>query len=91
MQTKRVSGQDEFCVDPGANCDVRLSRDGDAPWMDTQDLQFFADGGDIRMRPLRVGTMFDGGASGARLSDHDVLLVTCELGWPKSAKDGSAC
>lgn len=81
----------ELCVDPGANCDVRLWWDGDAPWMDTQDLQFFADGGDVQIRPLRVEATFDGGPTGARLSDHDGLLVTYELSWSKGGRERSAC
>ena len=59
-----------------------MSWDGDAPWMDTQDLQFFADGEQLTVRPVRVESLFDGGASGPRLSDHDGFLVTYELRWP---------
>lgn len=71
----------EVCVDPASGCEVRLSWDGDAPWMDTQDLQFFADGERMSLRPVRVEAMFDGGKSGPRLSDHDGFLVTYELRW----------
>ncbi|WP_293697593.1 MULTISPECIES: endonuclease/exonuclease/phosphatase family protein [unclassified Sphingopyxis] len=72
----------EHCVDPGSGCDVRMSWDGDAPWMDTQDLQFFANGEQLAVRPIRVEAVFDGGASGPRLSDHDGFMVTYELRWP---------
>ena len=72
----------EMCVDPGSGCEVKMSWDGDAPWMDTQDLQFFADGEQLTMRPVRVEALFDGGASGPQLSDHDGFLVTYELRWP---------
>lgn len=72
----------EVCVDPASGCEVRMSWDGDAPWMDTQDLQFFADGEQLTVRPVRVESLFDGGASGPRLSDHDGFLVTYELRWP---------
>lgn len=71
----------EICVDPIEGCEVKLSWDGDEPWMDTQDLQFFANGGRVTIRPARVEAMFDGGASGPRLSDHDGFLVTYELRW----------
>jgi endonuclease/exonuclease/phosphatase family metal-dependent hydrolase len=37
------------CADPRGRCDVRMSWDGDAPWMDTQDLQFFASGDGVAM------------------------------------------
>ena len=50
----------EVCVDPASGCEVRMSWDGDAPWMDTQDLQFFADGERVTMRPIRVEALFEG-------------------------------
>lgn len=80
----------EVCVDPASGCEVKLSWDGDAPWMDTQDLQFFAGGEQLSVRPVRVEALFDGDASGPRLSDHDGFLVTYELRWPvgMAAKPG---
>ncbi|WP_088184460.1 endonuclease/exonuclease/phosphatase family protein [Sphingobium sp. Z007] len=71
------------CTAPAADCDVRLSWDGDAPWMDTQDLQFFWPGNRVSIHPIRVESMFDGGDSGPKLSDHDGLLVTYRLSWPR--------
>lgn len=70
-----------------ASCDVRLSWDGDAPWMDTQDLQFFGSGRLVRIRPVRIEALFDGGPSGPKLSDHDGFLVTYELTWPAKIAD----
>jgi len=64
----------EYCAPPG-RCDVRLSWDGDAPWMDTQDLQFFASGDEVRVTPQRVEAMFDGSPECPKLSDHDGLRV----------------
>lgn len=81
----------EVCVNPASGCEVRMSWDGDAPWMDTQDLQFFADGEQLTVRPVRVEAMFDGGASGPRLSDHDGFLVTYELRWPAGVAARPAC
>ena len=72
----------ETCAKARTDCDVRMSWDGDAPWMDTQDLQFYASGTEVAIRPIKVEAMFDGGAKGARLSDHDGFLVTYELSWP---------
>jgi len=69
-----------WCVDPDNGCDVRLSWDGDEPWMDTQDLQLFRSSPLVRIRPIRAEAMFDGGAQ-PRLSDHDAFLVTYELRW----------
>lgn len=71
------------CANPASDCDVRLSWDGDEPWMDTQDLQFFWPGDRVSIRPIRVEAMFDGGLSGPRLSDHDGFLVTYRLSWPR--------
>ena len=70
------------CAERPETCDVGLSWDGDAPWMDTQDLQLFWPGDAVSVRPVRVETMFDGGPSGPRLSDHDGFRVVYELSWP---------
>ena len=64
---------------------------GDAPWMDTQDLQFFADGERLAVRPVRAEALFDGGASGPQLSDHDGFLVTYELRWPTGMAAKRGC
>ena len=81
----------EVCVDPASGCAIKMSWDGDAPWMDTQDLQFFADGERLRVRPVRVEAMFDGGPSGPQLSDHDGFLVTYELRWPTGIEAKAVC
>lgn len=73
------------CTVPAAACDVRLSWDGDEPWMDTQDHQGFSDGERVRVRPGRVAAMFDAPRDGRLLSDHDGFLVTYELSWPAPA------
>ena len=81
----------EVCVDPASGCEVRMSWDGDAPWMDTQDLQFFANGDQLTVRPIRAEAIFDGGPSGPRLSDHDGFLVTYELRWPAGMAERNGC
>ncbi|TCM21560.1 hypothetical protein EDF56_101225 [Novosphingobium sp. PhB165] len=70
-----------ICAAPVSGCDVKISWDGDAPWMDTQDLQFLWTGEDVRIRPIRVEAMFDGSPGSPQLSDHDGFLVTYELRW----------
>ncbi|MFC0205803.1 endonuclease/exonuclease/phosphatase family protein [Novosphingobium soli] len=70
----------EYCAPP-ERCDVRLSWDGDAPWMDTQDLQFFAPGKGVEIRPERVEAMFDGSPASPKLSDHDGFRVQYRLSW----------
>jgi endonuclease/exonuclease/phosphatase family metal-dependent hydrolase len=79
------------CADRASGCEVWMSWDGDAPWMDTQDLQFFASGGPVAIRPIRVQAMFDGGTSGPELSDHDGFMVTYELSWPAALPVRSVC
>lgn len=71
----------KYCMEEPDRCDVKMSWDGDAPWMDTQDLQFFGDGRKMRIRPVAVEAMFDGGESGPQLSDHDGLKVRYEIQW----------
>lgn len=71
----------EVCADRRSGCDVRMSWDGDEPWMDTQDLQFFWPGIRATIRPIRVEALFDGGSSGPELSDHDGFLVTYRIDW----------
>lgn len=78
------------CADPAAGCKVAISWDDDAPWMDTQDQQGFADGAAgaggtrVTVRPVQVEAMFDAPWRGARLADHDGLLVTYRLSWRPS-------
>ena len=81
----------EQCLGGAHGCDVRMSWDGDEPWMDTQDLQFFQSGDRVAIRPVRVEAMFDGGPSGPELSDHDGFLVTYELRWPSDMTPAGTC
>jgi endonuclease/exonuclease/phosphatase family metal-dependent hydrolase len=73
-----------WCIERPKICDVKMSWDGDEPWLDTQDLQAFDSGKMVIIEPIRVEAMFDGSANGARLSDHDGFLVTYRLSWPES-------
>lgn len=61
------------------NCEIAVSFDGDAPWLDTQDLQIFDDGAHIALRPTRLEAWFDGEDAGGELSDHDAYIVTYAL------------
>lgn len=79
------------CVDPASGCEVRMSWDGDEPWMDTQDLQFFWPGDGVRLRPVRVEALFDGRPGSPQLSDHDGFLVTYELRWKASETRVPGC
>ncbi len=79
------------CMDRSSRCDVRMSWDGDEPWVDTQDLQFFESGKDVSIRPIRVEATFDGGPSAPALSDHDGFLVTYRITWPSSIAQRKEC
>lgn len=74
-----------WCIQKPTTCEVRMSWDGDAPWLDTQDLQAFDNGEAVAIEPIRVEAMFDGSANGPRLSDHDAFLVTYRLAWRANA------
>lgn len=76
----------KICEQPASGCDVRISWDGDAPWMDTQDLQFYRSGSKVMIRPIRVEAMFDGRQDSPALSDHDGFLVTYQLSWPSALR-----
>ena len=80
----------QVCAVKTSGCDVRMSWDGDEPWMDTQDLQFYWPGSLISVRPVRVEAVFDGSPGSPQLSDHDGFLVTYRLEWPAAAS-ASAC
>ena len=70
------------CNDAAFGCEVKMSWDGDAPWMDTQDLQFYYSGTPVTVRPIRVEALFDGSPDSPQLSDHDGYMVTYRLGGP---------
>ncbi|ALJ11852.1 endonuclease/exonuclease/phosphatase family protein [Sphingopyxis macrogoltabida] len=80
------------CLEKASACEVKMSWDGDEPWLDTQDLQAFDNGKAVSVEPIRVEAMFDGSDNGARLSDHDGFLVTYRLSWranvPRNADTG---
>lgn len=78
---QRLTLVHRYCIDQPTVCDVRMSWDGDAPWMDTQDLQLFASGTQVAVRPYRVEAMFDGSPDNPKLSDHDGFRVHYRLSW----------
>lgn len=79
------------CIDPAYGCAVKMSWDGDAPWMDTQDLQFFFAGKQASIRPIRVEALFDGSPGSPQLSDHDGYMVTYRIEWPAAARVRAVC
>lgn len=70
-----------YCTRAAGLCDIRMSFDGDEPWLDTQDLQAFFPGRRIDVRPIAIEAMFDAPVDGRMLSDHDGYLVAYRLSW----------
>ena len=80
-----------ICAAPVSGCEVKMSWDGDEPWMDTQDLQFLWTGDEVNIRPVKVEAMFDGSPDSPVLSDHDGFMVTYELRWKASLTRTPSC
>lgn len=70
-----------FCYSNRDQCAVELSWDSDEPWLDTQDLQGYANGGGLRIEPVAIAAVFDQPVDGKKLSDHDALKVTYRISW----------
>ena len=70
-----------YCTKSEDRCDIRMSYDGDEPWLDTQDLQVFFPGDRIDVRPIAIEALFDEPVDGQMLSDHDAYLVEYRLTW----------
>jgi endonuclease/exonuclease/phosphatase family metal-dependent hydrolase len=70
----------QVCFQTPDSCDAKISADGDAPWLDTQDLIGFKQGDRVAIRPVQVEARFDGSTTGGPvLSDHDAYEVTFRL------------
>lgn len=80
--SQRLQLVSQYCMGQPDLCEVKMSWDGDAPWMDTQDLQLFQSGQRVSIRPIREESLFDGKPGSPELSDHDGYRVTYELSWP---------
>lgn len=63
-------------------CAIKVSMDGDAPWLDTQDLIGSVAGTGASIWPIEIEAMFDG-KSEPVLSDHDGLMVRFRIRWPR--------
>jgi endonuclease/exonuclease/phosphatase family metal-dependent hydrolase len=90
FKDERLPGElaHRFCRDNPDRCSIEMSWDSDEPWMDTQDLQGYADGPTVRIEPVAIAAMFDEPVDGKMLSDHDGLLVTYRLRWmPEPSQD----
>lgn len=73
----------QYCKLNAGACEAKMSFDGDAPWLDTQDLIGSSDGDGVTVRPVQVQALFDG-LAGPALSDHDAYQVRFRLTWNAS-------
>ena len=78
----------QYCKNVASDCDIRISFDGDEPWLDTNDWQGWLPTNRSEIRPIMVDAMFDEPHPLApeikkrkTLSDHDGLLVRYRLTW----------
>lgn len=70
-----------FCDAHRDRCQVKVSWDNEMPWLHTEDLQGYADGGGIKIEPIEISEMFGQPVDGKQLSDHDALLVKYKISW----------
>ncbi|MFZ5721041.1 MAG: endonuclease/exonuclease/phosphatase family protein [Pseudomonadota bacterium] len=70
----------EYCSQADSGCGPQAPDVTAEPWLKSQDLQAFRDGV-VQVRPISADTLFDGGTSSPRLSDHPAYLVRYRLSW----------
>lgn len=70
-----------YCDDNAAQCRQTYHGDRRSGWLEPRDVQGFRDGARVRVQPLDVAALFDGGDDGPMLSDHVGYLVKYRLTW----------
>ncbi|HEU4652252.1 MAG TPA: endonuclease/exonuclease/phosphatase family protein [Croceibacterium sp.] len=81
-----VGNVHRYCSEHRDTCDVRQEWRDDE-WLRVQNLHLFQSGNVVKVRPIRVEGMFDGGPSGPVLSDHNGFRVVYEISWPVSESE----
>jgi endonuclease/exonuclease/phosphatase family metal-dependent hydrolase len=71
-----------YCHQNRAECSAAIPLRVSAPWLTTQDLQFFKDGIAAKLRPVALSHWFDAPQRGGALSDHAAQRVRWTLRWP---------
>lgn len=74
-----------FCDANRDRCQVKVTWKDEMPWLHTEDLQGYADGGGIKIEPIEISEMFGEPVDGKQLSDHDAVLVKYKLSWCRGA------
>lgn len=85
-----VGNVHRYCSENRDTCDVRQDWSEDQ-WFRVQNLHLFQSGNVVKVRPIRVEGMFDGGPSGPVLSDHNGFRVVYELSWPVAETTPPTC
>jgi endonuclease/exonuclease/phosphatase family metal-dependent hydrolase len=70
-----------YCLENKDKCNVDMDWETDRPWYVSQDLQGWADGKRVGVKPIRVEEAFNQPVNGKMPSDHNGLLVTYRLSW----------
>lgn len=89
---KGVTLVDYYCFVSHKSCDVDTLPTSETPWLETQDWQLWTDGSRVKVKPIRLKTVFAEPVPSApeirgrrTLSDHAGVLVTYRLSWTSDA------
>lgn len=81
----------DYCDGNTSTCRQDYHGDRKSGWLEPRDVQGFRNGARVRIAPVEVEAVFDGGDDGAMLSDHVGYLVKYRLTWKTQASDDSSC
>jgi hypothetical protein len=76
-----------YCDANGADCRQGYHGDRRSGWLEPRDIQGFRNGARVRIQPVEVTALFDGGDDGAMFSDHAGYLVRYRLEWDGAPGD----
>jgi len=71
-----------WCLQNLQSCDFKIRSDSEQPWFENQDLQGWASGTRVEIKPVRIEEVFDEAPTGVMASDHNGFIVTYRLSWP---------
>lgn len=80
-----------YCDANASTCNQAYHGDQRSGWLEPRDFQGFRDGANVRVEPIEVTALFDGGDDGAMLSDHTGYLVKYRLSWTASPAFADEC
>jgi hypothetical protein len=80
-----------YCDANASTCRQDYHGERRSGWLEPRDVQGFRDGARVRVEPVSVEALFDGGDDGAMYSDHAGYLVKYRLTWMAPPRDDSLC